>query len=426
MWSAAEPSRGSRSALTLLPAVLSLVGDRVNALRLPRLGSAADHTSAHPSRFWGWAVRHVTARPLVSLLLATALLLALAAPALSLETGSVGFGTIPDRFASRQGSLALERHFSAGRADPATVVVDGTVSTTVRAATGRLTRRLAADRAYGRPRTSFYPGRKLTTVSVPFTGQANSEGAERALRKLRDEHIRAAFRGVKGAEVLVTGETAASLDYAELTDRWRPIIFVLVFALSFVLLLLAFRSLVVPLKALLLNLLSVGAAYGLLVLVFQKGVGAGLLGVTQVDSIEPWVPLFLFSVLFGLSMDYHVFLLSRIREHFEDTGDNSKAVVYGIGSTARLITGAALIIVMVFAGLALGDLVMFQQVGFGVAVALLLDATIVRTVLVPASMELLGARNWYLPSWLRWLPVIGVERAPRAQGEGAPVATDVS
>ena len=185
--------------------------------------------------------------------------------------------------------------------------------------------------------------------------------------------------------------------------------FVFVLGLSFILLTVAFRSLVVPAKAIVLNLLSVGAAYGLIVLVFQKGVGNEIFGFEQVDAIEAWLPLFLFSVLFGLSMDYHVFLLSRIRERYTQTGDSSEAVAFGVRTTARLITGAALIIVVVFAGFATGELVMFQQMGFGVAVALLIDATLIRSVLVPAAMELLGDRNWYLPRWLAWLPHYEVE-----------------
>jgi RND superfamily putative drug exporter len=199
-------------------------------------------------------------------------------------------------------------------------------------------------------------------------------------------------------------------------------VFAIVLGLSFILLTIAFRSIVVPLKAIILNLLSVGAAYGLLVLVFEKGVLANFLGFQKVDSIEAWVPLFLFSVLFGLSMDYHVFLLSRIRERFTRTGDNTEAVAYGVSSTARLITGAALIIIAVFTGFALGDLVMFQQMGFGVAIALFLDATLIRSVLVPASMKLLGRRNWYLPSWLGWLPDIGVEGETHPPPAGAPSA----
>ncbi len=183
----------------------------------------------------------------------------------------------------------------------------------------------------------------------------------------------------------------------------------MVLSLSFVLLLVAFRSIVIPAKAILMNLLSVGAAYGLLVLVFEKGAGARLLGLTQVDAIEAWVPLFLFSLLFGLSMDYQVFLLTRIKERFDHTGDTREAVAHGIGRTASIITGAAAIMVCVFGGMATGELVAFQQMGFGLAVAIFLDATVVRTVIVPAGMELLGDWNWYLPRWLRWLPDISVE-----------------
>jgi RND superfamily putative drug exporter len=182
-----------------------------------------------------------------------------------------------------------------------------------------------------------------------------------------------------------------------------------VLALTLIFLTVVFRSLVVAGTAVALNLLSVGAAYGLLVLVFQHGVGARLLGFDQVDTIEAWVPLFLFSVLFGLSMDYQVFLLSRIRERFDETGDTVGAVTFGVASTARIITGAALIIVAVFAGFASGELIMFQQMGFGVAAALLIDATIIRSVVLPSTMKLLGKWNWYLPSWLDWLPRVNVE-----------------
>jgi RND superfamily putative drug exporter len=188
-----------------------------------------------------------------------------------------------------------------------------------------------------------------------------------------------------------------------------PWVIALVLALTLIFLTVVFRSLVVAGTAVALNLLSVGAAYGLLVLVFEHGVGAGLLGFDQVDTIEAWVPLFLFSVLFGLSMDYQVFLLSRIRERFDETGDTVGAVTFGVASTARIITGAALIIVAVFAGFASGELIMFQQMGFGVAAALLIDATIIRSVVLPSTMKLLGKWNWYLPSWLDWLPRVNVE-----------------
>jgi RND superfamily putative drug exporter len=188
-----------------------------------------------------------------------------------------------------------------------------------------------------------------------------------------------------------------------------PLVFAFVLGLSFILLTVAFRSVVVALTAIALNLLSVGAAYGLLVLVFQHGVGADFFGFQTVDVIEAWVPLFLFSVLFGLSMDYQVFLLSRIRERYDQVADTAGAVRWGVASTARIITGAALIIVAVFSGFARGDLVMFQQMGFGVAVALLLDATVIRSVVLPSAMVLLGDRNWYLPAWLGWIPHLEVE-----------------
>ena len=188
-----------------------------------------------------------------------------------------------------------------------------------------------------------------------------------------------------------------------------PISFALILGVSFFLLLIVFRSIVIPIKAIIMNLLSVGAAYGLMVLVFQKGVGADLLGFHQTETIDVWLPLVLFAILFGLSMDYHVFMLSRIRERYDQTQNNAESVAYGLRSTASLITGAALIMVAVFSGFASGDMVVNQQAGFGLAVAVLLDATLVRGILVPASMQLLGKRNWYLPSWLTWLPDLRVE-----------------
>jgi RND superfamily putative drug exporter len=245
-------------------------------------------------------------------------------------------------------------------------------------------------------------------LSVEAGGDPSGKQAQAVVARLRGEIVPEVFDGSE-AEVLVTGAAAESLDYVRLSEDWRPIVFVFVLGLSFVLLTIAFRSLVVAAKAILLNLLSVAAAYGLLTAVFVEGIGNEIFGFPQVEAIEAWLPLFLFAVLFGLSMDYHVFLLSRIKERWLQTGDNSEAVRHGVTTTARLITGAALIMVVVFAGFARGDLVMFQQMGFGVAVALLIDATLIRGVLVPAAMELLGQRNWYLPRWLGWLPHIEVE-----------------
>src|SRR5829696_812887 len=323
------------AALTLLPAVLSLLGKRVNALRIPILGRGAER------------------------------------------------GT--------------------GTTDNIEVVVDGDVEDPeTRTAVEQLAEDMRANDTFRQVETEFHPEERLAVVEALPTGDSRDDRALDAVRTLREEEI-------PGARMLVTGETAESIDYYALTDRWLPILLAVVLTLSFILLTVAFRSIVVAGKAIVLNLLSVGAAYGVLILVFQKGIGNEVFGFQQVDFIEAWVPLFLFAVLFGLSMDYHVFLLSRIRERYVQTGDNDEAVAHGIGSTARLITGAALIIIAVFGGFAVGDLVMFQQMGFGVAIALLIDATIVRSVLLPAAMKLLGDWNWYLPTWLEWLPDFHVE-----------------
>ena len=391
------------AALTLLPAVLSLLGDRVNALRIPVIGRGAERGTGAEGRLWGAIVRTVMRRPVVSLVLSAGLLVALALPVLEYRTGEAGIRTLPDRFASKQGFNVLEREFAVGTTDTVTVVVDGNVTTPeTRSAIERLSREMRNDRELRQVETDFYPEQRLAVIEALPVGDSRDKAALESVRQLREKEI-------PGARVLVTGETAESVDYYALTDRWLPILIVFVLGLSFVLLTVAFRSIVIAAKAIVLNLLSVGAAYGVLILVFQEGFGNELFGFQQVDFIEAWVPLFLFAVLFGLSMDYHVFLLSRIRERYLQTGDSDAAVAHGIGSTGRLITGAALIIIAVFGGFAVGDLVMFQQMGFGVAVSLLIDATIIRSVLLPAAMKLLGQWNWYLPKWLDWLPDFHVE-----------------
>ena len=395
------------AAMSLLPALLGLIGDRVNALRIPLIGRSAQAGTAAEGRMWSTIVRGVMRRPALTATLSVAFLLALSVPVLSLELGFAGVRATPDRLTTKQGFNALERHFGVGTLDEVEVVVDGDVSSpTVRSRASLIWTRLDAE--FQRPEIEVYPEQRIAVLSALPTGDSRDEETYDAVRRLRD-FAPEAFEG-SGARALVTGETAEALDYFALVRHWLPIVFIFVLGSSFILLLIAFRSIVVPAKAIVLNLLSVGAAYGLLVLVFQEGVGNELFGFQQVDAIEAWVPLFLFSVLFGLSMDYHVFLLSRIRERFVQTGDNEESVAYGVASTARLITGAALIIIAVFVGFARGDLVMFQQMGFGVAVSLLIDATLIRSVLLPASMKLLGDANWYLPSWLEWLPDLHVER----------------
>jgi putative drug exporter of the RND superfamily len=406
------------AALTLLPAVISLLGDRINAGRIPYFGRKASEASE--SRFWARIVSAVMRRPVASLVAAVALLVACAVPILSYETGEAGISTIPDRFESKQGFLLLNEEFPGQTIDPVQIVVDGDAdSAQVKNGIQRLEAALAQRPIFGSPNEDVSPGQDLVVITVPTAGDPLSEEGIGAVRNLRSDLIPAAFAG-SDVPVYVGGTTAEEIDYFDVMDKWLPIVFVFVLGLSFILLTIAFRSIVVPATAIAMNLLSVGAAYGLLVLVFVKGVGNELFGFAQVDAIEAWVPLFLFAVLFGLSMDYQVFLLSRIREKYGLTGDNDLAVSFGVSSTARLITGAALIIIAVFSGFARGELVMFQQMGFGIAVALLIDATIVRSVLVPASMKLLGRWNWYLPSWLEWLPDVHVEGSGPRPRESAP------
>ncbi len=409
------------AALTLLPALMSLMGDHVNALRVPFLHTASTDAGESPARgLWPRVVRAVTRHPLVWLAGSVAFLLACAAPLLSMETGTSGIETLPERTVSRQGFDALAKSFPAGsNANLARVVVDGDVgSPQSQEALASLEQRLGSGGDFGPTSLLVVPDERLAVIDVPLPGDANSDAAHHALADLRETYIPTALEGTT-LRGYVTGETAIGVDYTGITDLWLPRVIALTLLVTLVLLTLAFRSLVLSVKAILLNLLSVGAAYGLLVLVFQNGVGAELLGVQQVKVIESWLPVFLFSVLFALSMDYHVFLLTRIRERFSESHDNVDAVVHGISTTARIITGAALIIVVVFAGFAAGDLVMFQQMGLGVAVALLIDATIVRSVVVPASMTLLGRWNWYLPRWLAWLPELQLD-APVTHATSPP------
>jgi putative drug exporter of the RND superfamily len=418
------------AALVLLPAVLSLLDHRVDSLRIPGLARVHRRSEAR-GRFWEKLAHSIMRRPLPYLLVATLLLIACATPTLLMKTGNLqaGAGTYPDRLYPKQGWNALDRQFSLGKAAPVQIVVDGQASPTpVQDAVKRLQASLAADGRFSPSQVSVNKAGDLTLISTGLAGDPAGDGAQAVVKHIRTDLVPAAFAGTQ-AKVYVTGTTGFVVDYLSFFNVWLPVAIVLVLALSFILMLLAFRSIVIAAKTIILNLLSVGAAYGLMVLVFQKGVGAHLLGFNQVDRIEAWVPLVLFSMLFGLSMDYQVFLLSRIKERYDQTGDTREAVAHGIGRTAGIITGAAAIMVVVFAGVASGELVMFQQMGFGLAVAIFLDATIVRTILVPAAMELLGDWNWYLPRWLAWLPRVEIDGAgsgfapePQAQG-AAPVPT---
>ncbi len=400
------------AALTLLPAVLRLLGDRVNAVALPWSRSAhrPSAVGAAPRRgFWDWSTGVVMRHPKLSVVLSVAFLVSAALPYATIRLGFAGVSTLPHDSEAYRAFRALDREFSAGVLAPADIVIDNhQLSPTAAAATDTLLARLRQDPAFGPAEVASNSTADLALIRVPLAGDPQGDGARAAVNRLRHDYVPAAF-GQTSARVYVGGATASSMDGTDVLARYTPPVFAFVLGFSFLILLVVFRSIVVPLKAIVMNLLSVGAAYGLMVLVFQHGIGNRLFGFQQVDTIESWVPLFMFAILFGLSMDYHVFLLSRIRERYVETGRNAESVAYGVRSTAGMITGAALIMVAVFAGFGAGRMVMFQQMGFGLAVAVLLDATLVRTVLVPASMELLGNANWYLPSWLRWLPRVGVE-----------------
>ena len=404
------------ASMTLLPAILGLLGDRVN---WPRLAKRARIDSDHDPKggFWDRLSRGVMARPAVYLIVAVAILGGLGSFYFQLNRGtSQNVSTLPDDFPSKQAFLTLEREFAGGVTDPARIVITGDVrSPEAQAAIGDLQASVAEMDVFA-PESQVLPSADGTAVEVDayFRGDPSTEAAFQAIRDLRADVVPEAFGGVDGVEVLVGGNTAFFTDFLDVADRYQWIVLAFVLGLSFVLLTVVFRSIVVPVKAIIMNLLSVGAAYGAVTLVFQEGVGIGFFNslgfqFQQVPAIEAWLPLFLFSILFGLSMDYHVFLLSRIREEYDKTHDNTEAVAYGLRTTAGIITGAALIMVAVFTGFAAGRLGPLQQMGFGLAVAVFMDATIVRSLLVPASMRLLGDWNWYLPRWLRWLPQVRVE-----------------
>jgi RND superfamily putative drug exporter len=408
------------TALIALPALLSLLGDRVDALRVPFIGRRATRRQSAGPGIWERLALSIMRRPVVWLTIAVVALLAAAAPVLMMKSGdsSASAAHLPDDEYAKQGWDILGRNFTLGKANPLLIVIDGqAASPQVEGVVEDLQAAMKSDGDFGPAQVTTNEAGDLTLITTTLAGDPAGEASRAAVKRLREDIVPRAA-GDLAAKVYVGGTTAGVVDYLDFFGAWMPVALAVVLSLSFILLLVAFRSVVIPAQAILMNLLSVGAAYGLMVLVFQEGVGAGLFGLTQVDAIEAWVPLFLFSLLFGLSMDYQVFLLSRIKERYDETGDTREAVAHGLGRTAGIITGAAAIMVCVFGGMATGELVMFQQMGFGLAVAVLIDATVVRTIVVPATMELLGDRNWYLPRWLRWIPDVSVEG--RSQEPAAP------
>ncbi|HEV2713215.1 MAG TPA: MMPL family transporter [Gaiellaceae bacterium] len=390
-------------SLTVLPATLGWLGDRVEKGRLPLLSR---RNAGADSRVWGGIVGRVLRRPALSAALAGGLLAALAVPTFFMRTADSGIDALPRSLEIVQTYERIQAAFPGGPL-PALVAIEApdVAAPEVRDGIARLRAEAVATGTMAEPITvrASADGR-VALVSVPLAGSGTDEASVRALAALRDEVIPATVGRLAGVEVAVTGPTAVSEDFASLMNERMPLAMGFVLVLAFVLLLVAFRSIVMAAKAVLLNLLSVGAAYGLLVAVFQWGWGERLLGFESTGAIVSGLPLFLFVVLFGLSMDYHVFILSRIREAYDGGMSTEAAVAHGIRTTAGTVSAAAFVMVAVFSifvTLSASDL---KQFGFGLAAAILIDATIVRAVLLPATMKLLGRWNWYLPSWLGWLP----------------------
>ena len=398
-------------SLTVLPALLSRLGDKVDRVRIPFVSRLRRDDGE--GRIWGGIVDRVMRRPGLSALLAGGLLVVLALPALQLRMAKPSVDTFPKSLPVVQTYDRMQKAFP-GEALPANVVVRApdVNAPTMKAAIGRLEQRaLASGRMYEPITVDVNEAGTVADITVPIEGKGADAESNASLAVLRNEIVPTTVGALPDAEVGVTGLTAQWIDGTdEIKASLPPVVaFVLVFA--FLLMLVAFRSPVIAAKAIVLNLLSVGAAYGVLVLVFQHGVGKGLLGFSSTAGIEPVVPLLLFVILFGLSMDYHVFLLSRIREAVQGGASTEEAVSHGIKTTAGVVTSAAIVMVFVFGVFIALSLLFFKQFGVGLAVAILIDATIVRGVLLPASMKLLGDWNWYLPSWLEWLPRFDVSDA---------------
>ena len=395
-------------SLTLVPAMLGILGDNINRLRLPII--RREKPESNGGGFWGAITDRVLARPGVLATVTVAALILAALPVTTLNLGfNAGSDAYPDAVEGKRALELLEEHFTAGLAQPAYVVVDApdVRPPDVKASVDRLIESVDSDE-------SFFPpfdvvsndAGDLLYVKVPLAGEIDDDESEKAVKHLRNDIVPAAFAD-SDAEVYVSGASAGSMDFKDHMYRTAPYVFGFVLVLAFLLLLVMFRSIVIPVKAIVLNLLSVGAAYGVLVAVFQWGWGISLLGAEATGVIEAWLPLFLFGILFGLSMDCHMLILSRIKEAYDQGLSNDESVSMGIKITAGQITSAAAIMVGVFGSFALASDIGMKQFGVGLGVAVLIDATVIRSVLLPASMKLLGDWNWYLPTWLEWLPKMG-------------------
>jgi RND superfamily putative drug exporter len=417
-------------SLTVLPALLSWLGDRIEKGRIPFLGRRRG--GADGSRIWGALVTRVMQRPKLAVGIAVIGLGILAIPAFGLKTANSGTSGLPKNMPIVKTLDRVEAAFPGGF-EPAFVAITApdVKAPQVAHAVHTLRERIAADpHDFGRGQSyRVAEDGSVAELTVPLAGDGTDSRSQGALAKLRDQLIPATVGAVPGAQAQVAGSTASSVDFNDLFGERVPWVFAFVLGMAFLLLLVSFRSLVIPLTAIGLNLLSVGAAYGVVVWIFQDGHLEGLLGYHSVGTITAWLPLFLFVVLFGLSMDYHVFILTRIREAYDRGMSTEAAVSHGLRTTAGVVTSAAAVMVAVFGIFATLSFLDFKEMGVGLAAAILIDATIIRGVLLPATMKLLGERNWYLPRWLEWLPRVGLEGAPVAAhaGIGAPsVAGDVS
>jgi RND superfamily putative drug exporter len=400
-------------SVTVLPGVLELLGARIDRGRIPFLPHLRD--PGEPATFWPRVVDRVLRRPVVSCVLAGGLLVALAVPALWLHVSAPGDEALAAKNEPVLRTLATVRKEFPSTTPPAIVVVTGPASRQpeVQRAIGRF-EALALARHVGRPPLTLSASDDRSAGSIAFSliGPPGTSASRNGIATLRHELIPQTFGRIRGVDTAVTGIPAEDVDFTHQMKHGLPYVLVFVLLLGFVLLLVAFRSIVVPLKAIVLNLLSVGAAYGVLVLVFQHHWAEGILGFTSDGAIISWLPLFLFVVLFGLSMDYHVFILSRVREAVDGGMTTENAVRYGITVTAGVVTSAALVMVGVFALFGSLSSLDVKQAGVGLGVAVLIDATVIRAVLLPASMKLLGEWNWYLPRALQRLPEARIEAPP--------------
>jgi RND superfamily putative drug exporter len=409
-------------SLTFLPATLAILGDGVNRLRIPFLGRQREEGSG----LWAMLVRAVMRQPVIAALVVAIGLAAMASPVTRLHLGQASFESFPDKLEAVQAVNVLTAKWPGGTNLELSVVVTKANEQATKDAITRLAERLPTIEGLSGPaRTIPNHDGTVAMVTVRQGGSENDEHSREVVRTIRGSLIPELFGGLPGVRALVGGDVPYSLDIVNFYLRGMPLVIAFVLSLSFLLLLVAFRSIVIPVKAILLNLLSTGAAYGVLVWVFQDGNLSSLLGFKP-GPIEAFIPVFIFTILFGLSMDYHVFILTRIKEARDHGMSSNEAVARGIAITSGTVTSAAAIMVVVFGVFVTLELTIIKQLGLGLAIAVFLDATIVRSVLLPATMRLLGERNWWLPRWLGWLPHVTIEvesgDPTRSNQDGHPVS----